>query len=510
MRLGEPRVRANVAHAAVVAVVALLVAAAIVAAHTGSPTTTALFVALASLAWGVLLVTAGALTPRRALGLGFLGALVAGLALLCAPPVLSDDLYRYLWDGRVTLAGVNPYRYAPDAAALVPLHDALWRRINHPEIPTIYPPFAQLLFAVCDAVAHAPVAIQALMLAAHLATVPLVAALAPEAWRPRATLAFALCPLALAESALAGHVDAVVGLLLAAGVLALVRARSRVAAGLLALATATKIVGLVLAPLVALRSRRDALLAVALGAAALLPLAGAGGDSPGGLGHYSRRWRGNEGAFAVVERAAEVGVDVVAGWTNSSPTHLRLPALRGVLERVRGTPLDPRAALLGAKKSVPDPTDFQRAYVAGLIARFVVVALVLALGVWLVRRQVAPLDAARAVVLAVLLFAPQLHPWYLLWLLPLECAAGGVAGLVYAVVVLAAYAPADRWLVERVWAEAPGARVVIHGAVWAVLAVELAVRSRPRAPTRSDAPTGPNVPTRADISPPAPTPAPAH
>jgi hypothetical protein len=90
------------------------------------------------------------------------------------------------------------------------------------------------------------------------------------------------------------------------------------------------------------------------------------------------------------------------------------------------------------------------------------------------------------VVFAVLLFAPQVHPWYLLWLLPLECASGGVAGLVYAVVVLAAYAPADRWLVERVWVEAPGARFVIHGLVWTVLAAELIARSRPKAGAAGD------------------------
>ncbi len=478
--------RAQVAYAAAVVVVVALVGAALAAMRTGSPTTTALLVALASLGWGALLVSGGGLAPQRALWLGLGGALVAGAALLCAPPVLSDDLFRYLWDGRVTLSGANPYRHAPDAAALVPLHDALWRRINHPEIPTIYPPFAQLLFALCDAVSHSATSIKALMFAAHLATVPVVAALAPESWRARATLAFALCPLALVESALAGHLDAVVALLLAMGVLALVRSRSRLAAALFALATATKLVGLVLAPLIALRSRRDAALAVALGAATMLPLAGAGGDSPGGLGHYSRRWRGNEGAFAVVEGIAAVGVDVVAASTDSSPTHIRVPLLRGWLERVRGTPLDPRAALLGPKKSAPDPTDFQRTYVAGLLARGIVVGLVIALGAWLVRRNAAPLEAARAVVFAVLLFAPQVHPWYLLWLLPLECASGGVAGLVYAVVVLAAYAPADRWLVERVWVEAPGARFVIHGLVWTVLAAELIARSRPKAGAAGD------------------------
>lgn len=469
------------AYFAALATTALLVLVAATGATSGSPSTTALFIAGASFAWAGLVVTGGGLAPREALWLGLGCALVAGVALTLAPPLLSDDVFRYLWDGRVTLAGVSPYRYAPDDPHLAPLRDALWRRVNNPEIPTIYPPFAQAVFALCGALAHTPLPVKALMLAAHLGTVPLVAALAPGAAKARATLVFALCPLALTESALAGHVDAVAGLLLAAGVLALVRSRALVAALFFLLASATKLVGLALAPLVALRDRRAAVLAVLLSLLPLLALSG-GREAPGGLGQYARHWRGNEGAFFVVEGAAAVVVDGVAGLSDSSPTHVRVPALRGVIAALHGTSLDPRAGLNGPKKSAPDPTDFQRAYVAGLLARALVLAAVLALALWLVRRRAEPLLAARVVLLVALLFAPQLHPWYLLWLLPLECAAGGLAGLVWAAAVLVAYAPADRWLVERVWLEPSGARAAVHGLVWSALAVEAcaAALARPR------------------------------
>ena len=40
------------------------------------------------------------------------------LSLLFFPPYLSDDIYRYVWDGRVQAAGINPYRYIPADAAL--------------------------------------------------------------------------------------------------------------------------------------------------------------------------------------------------------------------------------------------------------------------------------------------------------------------------------------------------------------------------------------------------------
>jgi hypothetical protein len=51
----------------------------------------------------------------------------------------------------------------------------------------------------------------------------------------------------------------------------------------------------------------------------------------------------------------------------------------------------------------------------------------------------------------VLLLSPQVHPWYLGWLLPLELACGGRAGLAWSALVLAAYAPLDRWATEGVW-----------------------------------------------------------
>ncbi|HEV8714937.1 MAG TPA: hypothetical protein VGX03_19170 [Candidatus Binatia bacterium] len=85
-------------------------------------------------------------TPT-ALAVLFAFALLFRLPLLFTEPRLSTDLYRYLWDGRVQTAGINPYRYAPADEALRFLRDdAVYRRINRKEFPTIYPAGAQLIF----------------------------------------------------------------------------------------------------------------------------------------------------------------------------------------------------------------------------------------------------------------------------------------------------------------------------------------------------------------------------
>ena len=73
-------------------------------------------------------------------------AVVMRVALLPLAPELTDDFYRYLWDGHVQLAGTNPYLYAPGAPEVEGLRTAWHHLINNPTVPTIYPPLAQLVF----------------------------------------------------------------------------------------------------------------------------------------------------------------------------------------------------------------------------------------------------------------------------------------------------------------------------------------------------------------------------
>ncbi|MDQ2999804.1 MAG: hypothetical protein M3Y08_00880 [Fibrobacterota bacterium] len=75
-------------------------------------------------------------------------ALVIGLAarlfLLPMPP--SDDIHRFIWEGTILGHGFNPYVMAPSHPELTPLRDANWALINHPDLPTLYPPLAQAVF----------------------------------------------------------------------------------------------------------------------------------------------------------------------------------------------------------------------------------------------------------------------------------------------------------------------------------------------------------------------------
>ena len=437
--------------------------AAGIAAHLASPPSTlVLWLVAACVPYAAWLARDAELPRKHALGL----VITAALPMILAPAGLSDDVYRFLWDGRVWTHGIDPYLYAPSDPALHPLRDALWRNINHPDVPTIYPPVAQLLFGLVGALWHSVIAMRLLAFVGHL-----VVGWSLSLRSRRASLAWWLNPLALSESALGAHLDVWVGLAVLAFAWALHDGRVRRAIGLVFVASGLKLVGLVLAPLVAIRSRRWAPVAVAVAALPLLPLLGAGSGShtTGGLGQYARRWEGNAGAFALVKGATHAALETA----EVAPGRVRFDTLRPTLERVHETRWDPRASFSPEKKPIHDVAEFETHVVASLLTRALVALTVLVLAIVLALRRVEPMRATHAVLLVVLLLAPQIHPWYLLWLLPLHLALGRRALVVWSVAILAAYAPLDHWLAAREWQQSTWVSFVQYAIVAFALAVEI-------------------------------------
>ncbi len=231
--------------------------------------------------------------PRRTAWLVLAVAALLRLLMLCSPPPLSSDVYRYVWDGRVQAAGTNPYRYVPADPALAPLRDAaVYPRINRADYArTIYPPVAQLVFAAVGRLRAgvtgmrlAMVGFEALGVLCMLRLLPL-AGLPPER-----VLLYTWNPLALWSFAGDGHVDALaVGLL---GLALLLRARHRdgSAGAAVAAAVLTKFLPLVVAPafLRGGRAWRPALAGLAVIAAGYGLYAGAGWHVLGFLPSYGQ------------------------------------------------------------------------------------------------------------------------------------------------------------------------------------------------------------------------------
>ena len=205
------------------------------------------FIALA-LAQGGLVLFATRLAEGCAARLGLpviLGvALALRLALLPVPPQLSTDAYRYVWDGRVQGAGINPYRYVPAAPELAPLRDgAIYPHINRRDYAvTIYPPAAQLLFFAVTRISDGLLAMKLAMVAAEAVTVAVLLALLRHLRRPATrVVAYAWHPLAVWEIAGNAHIDAAMVAAMMLGLwLALVPGRRVAGAGILAAAALLK------------------------------------------------------------------------------------------------------------------------------------------------------------------------------------------------------------------------------------------------------------------------------
>jgi alpha-1,6-mannosyltransferase len=177
-------------------------------------------------------------------------AAVLRLALLLGPPLLSSDVYRYVWDGRVQNAGINPYLYIPVDPALASLRDTeVYPHINRADYaPTIYPPAAQVIFAAVASISDSVVAMKAAMVGFEALAMACLIALLRRLRRPLSqVLIYAWNPLALWEFAGNGHVDAAAIGLVAAALLIRVHGRTGLAGVALGLAALVKFLPAVLA-----------------------------------------------------------------------------------------------------------------------------------------------------------------------------------------------------------------------------------------------------------------------
>ena len=106
---------------------------------------TVMMVSSVAIASVVVMLFRGDRLSRRGV---LLWAIAARIALFWMLPVLSDDVYRYLWDGMLQQSGVNPYLYVPADAALARFHaEPIYDALNSPEYFTVYPPVSQFFFA---------------------------------------------------------------------------------------------------------------------------------------------------------------------------------------------------------------------------------------------------------------------------------------------------------------------------------------------------------------------------
>ena len=185
-------------------------------------------------------------------------AVLFRLGILFAPPYLSDDIYRYIWDGRVQSAGINPYRYVPSAPELAQLRDEqIYPKINRREYaPTIYPPLAEILFLLTTRISESVVWMKLTMLGFEVIAFWAMAQLLTLLGLPRERiLIYAWHPLVIWEFAGSGHVDAIAIAFIAVAFLAWHRKADFATGFTIACATLMKLFPAVLLPALLKRGR---------------------------------------------------------------------------------------------------------------------------------------------------------------------------------------------------------------------------------------------------------------
>jgi hypothetical protein len=173
---------------------------------------------------GILTIAATSVAERapqkHALWLIFALAILLRTYVLAFDPLLSSDIYRYVWDGKVQAAGIDPYRYFPADQALAFLRDDVtFPHINRADTAvTIYPPVAQFFFLLVTRMGENVTVMRLALVGCEAVTVTVIMLLLRRLNHPvTRVVAYLWHPLPLWEIANSGHVDALMVALMMLG-----------------------------------------------------------------------------------------------------------------------------------------------------------------------------------------------------------------------------------------------------------------------------------------------------
>lgn len=343
------------------------------------------FIGLLLLA-GILYVVAVFLVERFRLGRAatiiiLSSAVLFRLVLLPATPSLSDDVYRYQWDGRVQRAHLNPYVTIPSSPKLARLLNP-----DNPEppgfdTPTIYPPLSELAYRAIKTVPGYKRASTILDLACIGLLLLLLAAMKLPLHR---VLAYAWNPAVLLSFAMSGHFDPLAIVMFLAALLFLVRNRPALSITALALSFLSKFFPVLLLPAFFKRVRLAYVgIFFMLVLTFYVPFLGAGLHLFDGARNYGRDWSNNASLFPLMQ------------FVLKSKAH----------------------------------TEF----LAGLM--------VLGAMGYLAKRRAGLLWSSLILTGGVLLVSPTAYPWYFTWSIPFLCFCPNAAWLLMSITSVLGYTP---------------------------------------------------------------------
>ncbi len=378
-------------------------------------------------------------SQRRVLLLIWVAGIAFRLTLAGLDPQLSEDLNRYRWQGKLQMAGGNPYTEAPQDPRWLGLRDSTWPEVNRKDLTSAYGPVYELLYAGYYRMVAAfepderrqvwlfkiPFALLELAVAAALAQL-LGLMGRPPGW----LLVYFWSPLMVVEFWAQGHNDTLTVLLVLLALIAAQRRKFVWAFGWLSLATLAKFWPAVLFPFLLVERESGRWIIRWKPALISLPIA------------LAVSWPYLEGLSNVTELLG----GFVGGWRNND-------SLYGWIYWAVNE-------------------DFERG--KQVVVRLLVVSLGLlwTLGLPLVR-------SAKWAVVLLLFLSANCFPWYLSWLLPFLAVYPQAALLLWTTLVVLSYQILIGYEILGVWQDSDLFRLMEYLPVYGLLLARLVIASLP-------------------------------
>lgn len=359
-------------------------------------------------------------------------AVIFRLTFLFSEPVLSDDIYRYIWDGTVANHGINPYRYAPESDNLKGIRDeAIYPQVNHKTVHTIYPPLLQYIFQIITFISPSVFAMKFALLLFDIGVMFLILMILKFLDRSLGWIAvYAWNPLVIMEFSGSGHTDVIGIFFLLLSLYLAIKARSIWAGALLGFSFLAKFTGLIVFPFFEdIRSRwktvglamAAVLSVIFLGYSAFLE---AGPYLNKGLAEYATTWEFNSSWYSLTYHYVQEFFGIPpAGETffgietnNQARTAAKLTMIAAGFLIFAGVFIHHvRKSYEGQKENI-------------LKASFILIG-------------------------SMMLLSPTLHPWYIIWVIPFLCIFPNPAWILFTGLIFLSYAVLREYHTSGVWQE---------------------------------------------------------
>ena len=357
-------------------------------------------------------------TRKKIFSIIILFAVLFRLTLLFSPPTLSEDINRYLWDGKMAVNGINPYRFPPEAEELTKFRDDIHKDINHKYLVTCYPPLSQFIFHLAVKINYSFYSLKLFLILFDLLTIFVIyKILIMKDQDISNTLIYAWNPLVLIEISGSGHHDSIFVFFLILSLYLFLLNRSKMSLFSLALSFLSKLTAIVMLPLYIKRIKNKEFLIFPLVTVLFyLPFIL---DIDGFLRTLitvGSKWRFNDSIFSII-----------IYYTGSL-----------------------------------------------VVSKMIILLFFILLTIYLVYRKTDMMKSGYILIGALLILTPNLHPWYIVWIVPFLCFFKNRAWIVLTSLALISYQVLVGFVETGIWQESLWVKLIEYIPFYALIIYDTA------------------------------------